>query len=144
VPALISDLSSESDESDGFTSPPLESSFNPNTASYYPPPHSNPIIAQSHPLIPYAPYSNDGSQAYFTGPLNALSFLPHPSSPLDESQKVRRRKQRGRDMSRSRDGRQASSDPRKSTDGSYKPLSICKALANCSLEGPDDGCLGGF
>jgi hypothetical protein len=148
LPSLIPDLSSESDESDGFTSPPPESAIYHNPASYFPPPHPNPIIAPSHPPIPYAAhcsisYSNDGPQAYFSGSPAALSFLPHPTS-SDEGQKARRRKQRSRDQSRSRDEKLASSDPRRGADGSYKSLSVCRALANCSLEGPDDGCLGGF
>jgi len=142
-PPLIPDLSSESEESDGFISPPPEHALYPNPSSYYPPPHHNPIEAPSHPPIPYAhrniSYSND--EGYFIGTPTALSFLPHPA---DEGQKARRRKQRSRDQSRSRDERQASSDPRRGADGSYKSLSVCKALANCSLEGPDDGCLGGF
>jgi hypothetical protein len=144
VPSLIPDLSSESDESDGFTSPPPETTAYHNPASYFPPPHPYPIVAPSHPPIPYAPhrsisYSNDDPQGYFSGTPNPLSFLPHPPSPSDEGQKARRRKQRG--QSRSRDERQ---NPRRGADGSYKSLSVCNALANCSLEGTDDGCLGGF
>lgn len=148
LPSLIPDLSSESDESDGFTSPPPEFALYPNPASYYPPPQPNPIFAPTHPPIPFAPhrsisYSNDGPQGYFGATPNALSFLPHPPSLSDDGQKARRKKPRSRDRSRSRDERQTSSDPRRGADGSYKS-SICKALANCSLQGPDDGCLGGF
>lgn len=147
LPSLVPDLSSESDESDGFASPPSEYAFYPTGASYYPPHQTNHIAAQSHPPIPYAQhhnisYSND--ESYFAVPPTALSFLPHPVSPPDGGQKARRRRQRSRDQSRTRDERQASSDPRRGTDGSYKSLSVCRALANCSLEGPDDGCLGGF
>ena len=143
LPSLIPDLSSESDESDCFTSPPEHALYS-NSASYY-----NPMVAASRPPIPFAahrniPYSDDDPQAYFAGTPTALSFLPHPPSPSDEGQKARRRKQRSRDRSRSRDERQASSDPRRGTGGSYKSLSLCRALTNCSLEGPDDGCLGGF
>jgi len=149
LPPLIPDLSSESDESDGFTSPPSEHDIYSNPSSYFPPPHSYPIDAPSHPPIPYAPrrnvsYSND--DPYFPGTPAALSFLPHPLSPSDEGQRARRRKQRSRDQSRSRSRgeRQASTSPRRSVNGSYKSLSVCKALANCSIDGPDDGCLGGF
>jgi hypothetical protein len=148
LPPLIPDLSSESDESDGFTSPPSDYAFYSNPCSYFPPPHSHPIAAPSHPPIPYAShrivsYSNE--EAYFSGAPNPLSFLPHPPSPSDD-QKARRRKQRSRDQSRSRsrDGRQGSSDSRRGVDGSYKSFSVCKALANCSIDSSDDGCLGGF
>lgn len=145
LPPLIPDLSSESDESDGFTSPPSEYAFYPKPGAYFPPPQPNLMAVPSHPPIPYAPhrnisYSND--EAYFAGTPNALSFLPHPAS--SDGQKARRRRQRSRNQSRSPDERQASSDPRRGADGSYKSLSVCKALANCSLESPDDGCLGGF
>jgi len=141
LPSLIPDLSSESDESDCFTSPQPERALYSNSA--------NPMIVTSRPPIPFAShrnisYSNDDPQAYFSGTPNALSFLPHPPSPSDEGQKARRRKQRSRDQSRSRDERPAISDPRRGTNGSYKSLSLCRALTNCSLEGPDDGCLGGF
>lgn len=142
LPPLIPDLSSESDESDGFTSPQYD---NAPPASYYPPLHSNPTGALSHPSIPFAHHRNiSNDEGYFPSTPTALSFLPHPASPSDEAQKARRRKHRSRDRSRSQDGRQGSLDPRRGMDGSYKPLSVCKALANCSLEGPDDGCLGGF
>lgn len=134
LPPLIPDLSSESDESDGFISPPPESSHYspvPNSHSgYYPPPQSNRIAAPSHPPIPYAhnrvgynTYSNEVQQSP-----HALSFLPHPASPGDESQKARRRKQRDQ------------SKPRRAVDASYK--SSLSALANCSLD--EGSCLGGF
>lgn len=141
LPLLIPDLSSSSEsseESDDWT-PPAD--FMP--LHYFPPPQSSTPTAPSHPPIPYAPYRypSEGQQSYFAGTPNALSFLPHAS---DEDQtKMRRRKQR--DPSKTRDEKQGSSPdrPRRRADGSYKSLSVCKALANCSLDdGP--GCLGGF
>jgi hypothetical protein len=141
-PPLIPDLSSESDESDGPTSSlpgPAQYSM---PSSYHHPPHSTPIVAPSHPPIPhtpYLPYSSSDNQAYFTGSPNALSFLPHPVSPKDESQKARRRKQR--DQPRSRGEGQGG---RRAADGSYKSLSVCKALSNCSLDESEAGCLDGF
>jgi hypothetical protein len=141
LPPLVPDVSSESDESDGFTPPLPEPAQYPSQSSYRHPPHSTPIVAPSHPPIPHAPhmpYSSGDNQAYFGGSPNALSFLPHPASPKDESQKPRRRKQR--DQSRPREERQG----RRAADGSYKSLSVCKALSNCSLDDSEDGCLGGF
>lgn len=136
LPPLIPDLSSESEESDGFTSPPPEPASFPTPTAYYPPPHSHPISAPSHPPIPHSQrhtslYSNE---SYFDGSPTALSFLPHAASPGDENQKARRRKQRD----------QSKEKPRRAADGSYKSLSVCKALANCSLDESGDGCLGGF
>jgi hypothetical protein len=142
VPPLIPDLSSESEESDGPVSSSPEPAQYPTPSSYHHPPHSMPIVAPSHPPIPHAPYmpysTADHHQAYFANSPNALSFLPHPPSPKDEGQKARRRKQR--DQSRSREERHA----RRVADESYKSLSVCKALSNCSLDDSEDGCLGGF
>lgn len=102
LPPLIPDLSSESEESDGFISPPLSSSDR----------------------IPYPlGYNTCSNQSQ-----HALSFLPHPASPGDESQKTRRRKQRDQ------------SKLRRAVDSSYK--SSLSALSRCSLD--EGGCLGGF
>ncbi|KZP12325.1 hypothetical protein FIBSPDRAFT_870377 [Athelia psychrophila] len=134
LPQLIPDVSSSesSEDSDDFT-PPAD--FMP--IHYFPPPQTNPHTLPSHPPIPYAPYrySSEGQQSYFVGTPTALSFLPHAS---DEDQaKMRRRK---RDPSKTRD---EGADRRRRADGSYKSLSVCKALANCSLDDEAD-CLGGF
>lgn len=123
VPPLIPDLSSESDESDGFISPPLTSS------SGYHTPSSNCIGTPSHPPIPfsttcvgYNTCSSDVRQSR-----HALSFLPHPASPGDENQRARQRKHRDRSKSRC------------AVDVSYK--SSLSVLASSLDEG---GCLGGF
>ncbi|KAF7975263.1 hypothetical protein HWV62_10140 [Athelia sp. TMB] len=140
LPRLIPDLSSSSEsseESDDFTPP---AAYMP--ISYFPPPQTNPNHFPSHPPIPHAPYrySSEGQQSYFAGTPTALSFLPHASD--EDPAKMRRRKQR--EPSRTRDEKPGSPDRRRRADGAYKTLSVCKALANCSLDEAEVGCLGGF
>lgn len=67
LPSLIPDLSSESDESDGFSGPPTLSPTSPATFG---------ICGLAGPPLKYdSDYLN-----YADGP-NALAFLPHPPSP---------------------------------------------------------------
>ncbi|KDQ63700.1 hypothetical protein JAAARDRAFT_29720 [Jaapia argillacea MUCL 33604] len=97
-PPLIPDLSSESEESDGFTSPPPESSlFHPSTS------HSAAPISIPHKQPTYL--SLDSFLNGANTP-TALSFLPHPPSPpahreAREADKSERRRDRESERSTS-------------------------------------------
>jgi hypothetical protein len=151
LPLLIPDLSSESDESDGFASPPLDS----DSAAPYQHTHGLAI-----PYPPYAPYD-----LVMYGSPAALSFLPHPPSyansythhdpPVDEAQspKPRRRKERKHEPSRTPDripsgsvDGEESTTPTKSRKtrvcGFSQTIAARHAASGFRVE--DDGCLGGF
>jgi hypothetical protein len=161
LPALIPDLSSESDESDSYSySPGAFYSTPPSNASFPVPKFSlhDPSIPNQHQ---YGSYTNF---EFIKGPTSPaqLSFLPHPPShpnraPLEEdAQKPSRRRERRRDRSRSRSRerdrdavRQSredpdaclSSSPRKSRQRS-SPIHIRTSSFSCDES--DIGCLGGF
>ncbi|KAI0255830.1 hypothetical protein BJV78DRAFT_577476 [Lactifluus subvellereus] len=159
-PPLIPDLSSESDESDGFASPP--SGLDVNAAVI------NPLA-----ILPFASLPN----------LNFGDSLFHsPESPDEEEyqyhsyeEEKRRRRKRDRDRDRGKGGREQcprqrahSRDmstrdlERKSADGMpgeeeddeaedgdigecrYKSFYFGTTLRGCGLEADDDTCLGGF
>lgn len=153
LPPLIPDLSSESEESDGFTSPPLGSSYTPNH-----------IHGLAIPQDRYA-YSTYDLNMY--GSPSALSFLPHPPAspsyspypytPVDDdmqTQKPRRRRERKHEPSRtpdripsgSGDALESTTTPTKSKKsrmcGFSKTLAARHAASSFHIE--DDGCLGGF
>ncbi|KAK2465141.1 hypothetical protein APHAL10511_002833 [Amanita phalloides] len=146
-PPLVPDLSSESDESDGFASPFPE-----------------PSLQSSHVY-------NDKGLAYYPVDValdtaTALSFLPYPPSPLNRqyeeassppsiSRHRRPSRERKHDSSRdlgrirSDDGCSESQHHRgrrgkgsSKTRSSDRALSICSSFSSFGVE--DDGCLGGF
>ncbi|KAF5353517.1 hypothetical protein D9756_007857 [Leucocoprinus leucothites] len=145
MPSLIPDLSSESDESDGFPSPHLE-----NQEFFF--------------GLKAAQQSDDAA--------TLLSFLPYaPSNPYQKSEEeeaqayleasCQRRKERSRDASRIRsdavsevsEEQQQTRSPRRRSksrsrsspiqpDLSTCPLSLSDSFSSFALR--DDGCLGGF
>ncbi|OSX61315.1 hypothetical protein POSPLADRAFT_1074898 [Postia placenta MAD-698-R-SB12] len=164
LPQLIPDMSSESEESDGFTSPPTESVA---AGTYH----------RTGLAIPRAKDADALGMSFAAMQLgtspSALSFLPHPPSPRvrpaasspsspgavrhiaapghppeDEPTRVHRHS--------SSVGSVAGSPPRRkhvrtrsgaSPDAArarYKALSERSALIGCGLAVPDQGCLGGF
>ncbi|KAF9468266.1 hypothetical protein BDZ94DRAFT_1246362 [Collybia nuda] len=157
LPPLIPDLSSESEESDGFTSPPLESSYAPNRLRGL-------AISEDR----YASYSSYDIDMYGSGATSpsALSFLPHPPvspsysiyghTPVDDdvpTQKLRRRRERKHEPSRTPDripsgsgDAQENTTPTKSkksrTCAFSRTLAARHAVSSFRIE--DDGCLGGF
>jgi len=160
-PPLIPDVSSESDESDGFTSPPSECD-------------ANAAIANPLTFLPFSSLPN----------LNIGEGIFHsPESPDEEDhqyhkfeEEKRRRRKRDRDRDRGKggreqchrqraDGRDMSRDlERKPTNGipgeeleeddeaedndigelRYKSFYSGTSLRGCGLEAVDDTCLGGF
>lgn len=156
LPPLIPDLSSESDESDGFVSP-SEPTY-PRSA--YPHNLHGLAIPSSH----QDRYTT--LDMYESETVPALSFLPHaPSSPTyspypyslnreDTSQtKSKRHYTRERkhesscDPDRIRSGSDAqgalpSRSSKGRTSSPRKSISLCKAMSSFSIT--DDGCLGGF
>ncbi|TFK36497.1 hypothetical protein BDQ12DRAFT_242165 [Crucibulum laeve] len=159
-PPLIPDLSSESDESDGFISPPPESAYTYETYHV-------------HGLAVPAP---KGSTSYipsdiFYGPSSptaqaALAFLPYPPSPpmgptsshyypareedtqLHKSRRRRDERERKHESSdvpdriRSREGSSPTKKRSSSSTRQASYRSLCSSLSSMSVE--DDGCLGGF
>ncbi|KAH7919562.1 hypothetical protein BV22DRAFT_1022785 [Leucogyrophana mollusca] len=139
LPPLIPDLSSESDESDGFVSPPPEvynSALTPAPSIPRPRARGDPIVYSNMNSYDHHGYPNNSSNA-------PLSFLPFPPSP-DDASKARRRRQRDRSRERERERESKYGPYGASEEATYKPFSLCKALSNCSLDASEDGCLGGF
>jgi hypothetical protein len=158
-PPLVPDLSSESDESDGFASPPSELGASAAV--------TNPLA-----ILPFTPHPN----------LNLGDGLFHsPESPDEEEyqyhsyEESRRRRKRDRDRDRGKGGREQcprqrphgrdmSTRDRKPADGiskeemeeddeaedddiggcRYKSFYSGSTLRGCGLEADDDTCLGGF
>lgn len=79
LPALIPDLSSESDESDGFVSPPQDAYYMSNTVTYR---RVSPGLSFGAP--PYDQYPSYSINTTSTAPTPS-SFLPHPPSPPTHS-----------------------------------------------------------
>ncbi|KIJ60934.1 hypothetical protein HYDPIDRAFT_116629 [Hydnomerulius pinastri MD-312] len=134
-PPLIPDLSSESDESDGFTSPPLSminSSLTPAPSIPRPRARGDTMIYSGAACL---------EQGYPHNSPNP-SFLPYAPS-LEDAHKARRRRQR--DRSRERERYRESkyelsyTSDEASSDGGYKSFSLCVGFG-----GSDDSCLGGF
>ncbi len=151
-PPLIPDLSSESEESDGFIAP------------FYEPPHQNlnaySVNGLAVNISRHDAYYNSVDKTVDAA--TALSFLPYSPSPpplgrsfLDDeevSSKAGRRRpscERRYDSSRDPDrirnegGRSESPNHRdRRRKGSSKTRSICSSFSSLGLE--EDGCLGGF
>ncbi|GLB44163.1 hypothetical protein LshimejAT787_1600930 [Lyophyllum shimeji] len=153
-PPLIPDLSSESDESDGFSSPP--------TDPYTPSTHVHGLtVSEDH----HSTYTSFDVNPYAT-PMSpaALSFLPHPPSSRSRSPyahdmsafdeppmaKPKRRRERKHDPSRVPDripdapGSPETTPTKKSSRVAAfsKSLAVRRAVSAFRIE--DDGCLGGF
>ncbi|KAF8622290.1 hypothetical protein AX15_007153 [Amanita polypyramis BW_CC] len=165
-PPLVPDLSSESEESDGFACP-------------FPEPLNQCHLAYNANGLAVNITRHEGCSSYNVidttiDTATAMSFLPYPPSPLirpsldDEearrsllpsanSKSRRRRSSRERKYDSSRDldrirsedvcsesqnncGRRSKSSSR--TKSSDRGLSICSSFSSLGLE--DDGCLGGF
>ncbi|KAG6861808.1 hypothetical protein C0995_011689 [Termitomyces sp. Mi166 len=154
LPPLIPDLSSESDESDGFSSPPTQSRF-----------PSDHVLGLVIPQDRYLSFSYN-TEPFAVSPISptALSFLPHPPSspssrstfsmsPCDDDEppvsKPRRRRERKHDPSRTPDRIPDPSDcPTVRTPTKKRVPALTRALhlqhTTSSFRIEDDGCLGGF
>lgn len=142
VPPLIPDVSSsESEESDGLASPPLEHLYFPATSlsrmrsrpSSIPTAipskrHDRSAVAHFLPTSPSTP--------------TELSFLPHPPSP-SEGCKSRRRRDKPR-SAHTQAGAAGGDGRYEPSGGLYKHLDTTSALASCTLDDQDMGCLAGF
>lgn len=137
LPQLVPDMSSESDESDGFTPSPQMP-----TGAYSYGAHGLPTKYQSYDYTPCDSNSNNG--------IAALAFLPYPPSPpanyhtTDDAQATKSRKKR----SESRRRHDGAADLDRIRSNSPKPASSRRReylLSSYSgFAGRDDGCLGGF
>jgi hypothetical protein len=163
-PPLIPDLSSESDESDGFSS----SSFTETPIPYasYAPPDMHGLVIPKDKYLSYQQYESNPHDNENYSP-SALSFLPYPPSPPSRAcydynpasdsdvdlGKPRRRRERRHDSSRSPDRipsgvderSQSPSTPTKSRSKSRISAfrkSLCTTPSTFRVE--DDSCLGGF
>ncbi|KZT28063.1 hypothetical protein NEOLEDRAFT_1130019 [Neolentinus lepideus HHB14362 ss-1] len=172
LPPLIPDLSSESDESDGFSSPlPLQASFSSassssSSSSCSSTPHNHCIEIPGLPPKLSSAYLGANTS-------NALSFLPHPPSPpkhdSEDSDKIRRRREkdkirrdrhreRSRDRGHDREVRERLSQLEIGWDGQgvgheeggveeedYRsPKYRPFSTPICNLAEKDEGCLAGF
>ncbi|KAF8064062.1 hypothetical protein FPV67DRAFT_200394 [Lyophyllum atratum] len=152
-PPLIPDLSSESDESDGFSSPATESYT-----------HTTHLHGLAIPKERYSTYNSFDVDPY-ASPVSpsALSFLPHAPSPpsrspyahdmsvYDDPQmtKYKRRRERKHDASRVPDripDAPESPGQRTPTKTSCKISALGKSVRHAvsAFRVEDDGCLGGF
>jgi hypothetical protein len=162
LPPLIPDLSSESDESDGFASPPAPYTIPPPSRPPYP---YGMALPPSHHGNKYPPRTSYDMYAIPTTPTSRLFLpytpsdpaynpLPHPHGDDDaQLQKMRRRKERERRRERDRirgqddeyDARDDLPPPSRSSrrvSGSHKVAAVCQAMTSFSID--DGGCLGGF
>ncbi|KAG5646188.1 hypothetical protein DXG03_004242 [Asterophora parasitica] len=154
LPPLIPDLSSESDESDGFASPFLPSFTPTNTTTHI---HGLAIPTERYSPSPSYDFDVDPYAAPPVSP-NVLSFLPHaPYSPYAHqyhetfvpddppTPKPRRRRERKHDPSRSPD---RIPDAPPASPSSKRAAALTKSLAArhavSAFRIEDDGCLGGF
>jgi len=143
-PPLTPDLSSESDESDGFPSPPgpCNTSLKPAPSISWSHALGDPSVYLMTPSYDHYGYSNNNPNVHST-----LSFLPYYPSP-DGTHKVRRLRQRGRSRERERErGNKYDAyavDDEAHDNPSYKPFIPHGGFSACALDGPDDSCLGGF
>lgn len=164
-PPLVPDLSSESDESDGFSS----SSFNEPSMHYasYAPPDMHGLVIPKDKYLSYQQQYESNSYDNETYSPPALSFLPYPPSPPSrvcydynpasdadvDLGMPRRRRERKHDSSRSPDripsGVDACSQspPTPTKCRSKSRISAFRkslSTAPSSFRVEDDGCLGGF
>lgn len=129
-PPLIPDLSSESDESDGFITLPPSLSTSMTPAPSIPKPRirgDNMIMSR-----------NDTYSEQFASFGNCSPLPSYRSSPED---RARRRRHRDRSHERERNHRQYSSVSDEGSSRCYKPFTFHTGYA---LDGADDSCLGGF
>ncbi|TEB18288.1 hypothetical protein FA13DRAFT_1803868 [Coprinellus micaceus] len=141
LPQLMPDLSSESDESDGFTpSPQL-----PQPMYAY---DAHGLPTKYDPKASGYDYSPSSSFSESTG-INPLAFLPYPPSPpanyncsIDPSQSSKPRKRRSPSRSRS----SHDLDHRIRGDEAARASRRQQYLASLTsgYQPRDDGCLGGF
>ncbi|KJA17861.1 hypothetical protein HYPSUDRAFT_205836 [Hypholoma sublateritium FD-334 SS-4] len=138
VPALVPDLSSESDESDA-PSVPAELG-----AAYYPPPATSP--PKGHPFALEDPAAR--CRRLRPAPLApSPSFEADDDAPPSPTQPRRRRERRhesSRDPDRIPSEAPSASPPRRK--GVRRPTALAPPalLAAAGFGAPDDGCLGGF
>ncbi|KAK7014209.1 hypothetical protein R3P38DRAFT_3322166 [Favolaschia claudopus] len=168
-PPLVPDLSSESDESDGFASPPPELAsapsshssssaypqhrpspsshspqYSPQFSSHSPQSHSSQSsLRPRRPQTPFARSSSPDEEGYEEEDLPAsYSHSPHSSR---SSTRDRHTRERSRSRSRERDrDRKDHKDGKKDKDNK-RVSSLCRVLKAASFRDAEgDGCLGGF
>lgn len=156
LPPLVLDLSSssESDESDGFSSPPLDCA--PMSSSIHSIATSSPPglpIPQQEPALYLSPISSPTTPLPFRSRTFASfsRFSSHPASsrshsPCRDASPSSSPSRRRRSHSKPRRNRQCVGSPVSPSEleTRYKNLSERSALAGCTLEVPDVGCFGGF
>ena len=127
-PPLIPDLSSESEESDGFIRLPPSMSMSMAPAPSIPKPRIR--------------GDNDSYSGERSSSGNGLPSFPSYRSSPEDPHKARRRRQRDRSRERERNQTREYSyaSDETSSDGCYKPFALGYALHTAG----DGGCLGGF
>ncbi|KAF4568206.1 hypothetical protein EYR36_010215 [Pleurotus pulmonarius] len=166
-PPLIPDLSSESEESDGFVSPPEPNLFSPSSPrSSHRSPNYNTKHTQ-HPSSPYDRYaptvpSIPQPSAFYappSTPTHPPHLAPHPHHSPEETQvqiaRRRRDRERKRERSRERDRVRGvlvdedeefdagvCSTPRVRSSSCYK--TITTAFSGFNISEADSSCLDGF
>ncbi|KAG2145465.1 uncharacterized protein EDB93DRAFT_1251336 [Suillus bovinus] len=139
-PALIPDLSSGSDESDGYPSDSLNASLKPAPSIPWPPRAlGDPNGYITTPSYNQYDYPNHSPNVHSTPP-----FLPYP--PSHDANKVRHQRQKDRPWERERGSKYGAyavdDEPRdKPSYRSYVPYG---GISLSVLDGSDDSCLGGF
>ncbi|EKM76536.1 hypothetical protein AGABI1DRAFT_115667, partial [Agaricus bisporus var. burnettii JB137-S8] len=131
LPALIPDLSSESDESDAFPSPHLENQeFNFTT------PNQHGLKAVRDDSLSFLPYS----------PSHPYCSSIKEDAPIEKVEKPKRRRERKHDASRDNNRIRSNDDlPRRKSScssTSSSPSFSSESFSSFTLS--DDGCLGGF
>jgi hypothetical protein len=143
APALVPDLSaSESEESDGLASPPLQyalfatSAGSKSTSSF---PSWVSGVPPADGLLPGADPFVSGHDDTF--PPSALAFLPHAA---DAAWSPGRRRRDSKKRSTQAQALVTAAVAVEDADGDadFRPLSA--ALSSCQLDVSDEGCLGGF
>jgi hypothetical protein len=135
LPQLVPDLSSESDESDGFTSSPHIPQHHYSYGA-----HGLPTKYESS-TYDYSPSSSkDG--------INALAFLPYPPSPpsnyscsTDESAQASKPRKKRSESRRRHDG---ATDPDRIPSTTSRRREYLASMQHSGFGATDDGCLGGF
>jgi hypothetical protein len=143
-------LSSESDESDGFTSPSPEQLFVRVGSSSATAPRAmfedlSLSDENSRRFLPHAPTSYDQRYQKHDQRQSPRDGIPtNPSSnPRKRRDSKHRRLQVGREAN-SMDGEDDEDADHAAPDALYKSFSTSSLLASCRLDDKDEGCLAGF
>ncbi|KAG2121318.1 hypothetical protein DEU56DRAFT_834473 [Suillus clintonianus] len=138
-PPLIPDLSSESDQSDGYHPDSYNTSLKPAPSIPWPPRAlGDPNVYLKTPSHNQYGYSNNSPNVHST-----LPFLPCPPTPSD-THKVRRQRPKDRPWERERGskyGAYVMDDEARDKPSVHRPYG---GFSTSAFDGPEDSCLGGF